>query len=279
MMRTCTIAVALAMGGGAAWAQSGNGGLEGLESCFKAARLSDAICMNLSNVPAQQADCFQKARAAQLECLQHVSSGTPSGSPSPSRPAAVAGSGDSANSPATSPGRSAANDAADDATSTVSKPSSTRSEPEPPPEKWVVSETTSPVDYSPLVTAQIQPRRSEKGGPDSLIIRCRQSHVELLLRLASPVRMASGRDVPVSYRLNDQPPVKQQWIASADGKLASYPDDAVALLRTLPDGGRMTVDVEASGPGHNAVFQLAGFDAVRRKVESACTSPSGRSRL
>ena len=96
---------------------------------------------------------------------------------------------------------------------------------------------------------------------------------------AWPVRpaIAPGRDIQVSYRLNDQPFVRQQWIASADGKIASYPEDAAALLRSLPDGARLTVDVfDGTGPGRDAMFQLTGFDAVRRKVETACKSLSGR---
>jgi hypothetical protein len=333
MMRTSTIAMALSMVGGAAFAQSPSSGLAGLESCFKAARLSDAICMNLSNAPAQQVDCFEKARAAQLECLQHVPSGSsaqaappesptgPEGSqesrapvepemprampPSQTATAPAVGPANSVASPAApiAPGKSTANAAADDATSTVSpKPPSSSVRPEAPPvvsrdrpspvsptraadapdtklpaQNWVVSETTSPIDYSPLVTAQIQPLWSEKDAPDSLIIRCRQSHVELLLRMAGPARVAPGRDIQVSYRLNDQPFVKQQWIASADGKLASYPEDAAALLRSLPDGARLTVDVfDGSAPGRDAMFQLTGFDAVRRKVETACKSLTGR---
>ena len=95
MIRTSTIAVALSMVGGAAWAQSASSGLAGLESCFKAARLSDAICMNLSNAPAQQVDCFEKARAAQLECLQHVPSGSSAQSAPPEGPAGPEGSQES----------------------------------------------------------------------------------------------------------------------------------------------------------------------------------------
>jgi len=331
MMRTSTIAIALSMVSGAACAQSASSGLAGLESCFKAARLSDAICMNLSNAPAQQVDCFEKARAAQLECLQHVPSGSAAQSAPPERPTGPevsqesrapvqpqmppshtatapdvgpAGSMDLPAAPLV-PEKSTANAGTDDATSTVApKPPASSLRPEKPPvvsrdqrrpaspsraaeapdipakppaETWVVSETTSPVDYSPLVTAQIQPRWSEKDAPDSLIIRCRQSHVELMLRMAGPARVAPGRDIQVSYRLNDQPFVKQQWIASADGKIASYPEDAAALLRSLPDGARLTVDVfDGTAPGRDAMFQLTGFDAVRRKVETACKSLTGR---
>lgn len=38
---------------------------------------------------------------------------------------------------------------------------------------WVVSETTSPVDYSPLVTALIRSTSQVKDAPNTLTIRCR----------------------------------------------------------------------------------------------------------
>ena len=342
MMRISIIAIALSIVAGAACAQSANRGLEGLESCFQAARLSDAICMNLSKAPAQQVDCFEKARAAQLECLQHVPVGTSARSALPERPtgtvaspaprglvqsdaptpipqampaapsAPTAGPVDSVASPAipttpVSPEKSARNAAADDGTSTISpKPQSSAVRPEIPAivsreqpvpaaspsrprstldipksttEDWVVSETTSPVDYSPLVTATIRARWSEsdKDSPDSLIIRCRQSHVELLLRIAGAARVAPGSDIQVSYQLNDQSFVKRAWTASVDGKSASYPDDAAALLSSIPDGARLTIDLfDSSGAGHDAMFQLTGLDAIRRKIETACKSLSGR---
>jgi hypothetical protein len=336
MMRTPTIAIALSMVGGAALAQSASSGLVGLESCFKAARLSDAICMNLSNAPAQQVDCFEKARAAQLECLQHVPSGSSAQSAPPERPTGPkvsqesrapvqsqmpramppshtatapavepAGSMDSPAAPLV-PENSTANAATDDATSTVSpKPPSaivrpempaivSRDQPAPavspnkatstldtpaksPTETWVVSETTSPIDYSPLVTAQIHPLWREKAAPDSLLIGCHQSRVELLLRIADASHVPPGGEIQVSYQLNNHSFVTQQWTVSADGKTLTYPDGAAGLLRSLPEGARLTIDVfDGSGPGRDAMFQLTGLDAVRRKIETACKSLSGR---
>ena len=290
--------------------------------------------MNLSNVPAQQVDCFEQARAAQLECLQHVPSGNsaraappePSSGadvshaprapvqpdvptamgPSPSAP--TIGPADSVVSPAApvSPGKSTANAAAKDATSTVSPkpPSATirpeipavvsRDQPAPtvspnrptstpdvpaksPTETWVVSATTSPIDYSPVVTAQIHALWREKAAPDSLLIGCRQSRVELLLRSADAPRVPPGGEIQVSYQLNNQSFVTLQWTVSADGKTLTYPGDAAGLLRSLPEGARLTIDVfDGAGPGRDAMFQLTGLDAVRRKVEIACKSRSGR---
>ena len=134
--------------------------------------------------------------------------------PHPDRCAPTVGPADSVVSPAApvAPEKSAANAAADDATSTVSpKPPSATIRPEMPPvvsrdqRAPAVSQTglpqrpispqsrrlrpgssvkpLHPIDYSPLVTAQIQPLWSEKAAPDSLLIRCRQSRVELLLRM------------------------------------------------------------------------------------------------
>jgi hypothetical protein len=64
--------VALCLTGFAAHAQSANESASGLESCFRAARLADTTCSKLSNDPAQHVDCFNKARTAQLECLERV---------------------------------------------------------------------------------------------------------------------------------------------------------------------------------------------------------------
>ena len=72
------------LAGGIVCARSADEGIAvGLEFCFKAARIADAICSKLPNDPAQRLDCFQKTRAAQLECLEHVLSETPAGPSAP----------------------------------------------------------------------------------------------------------------------------------------------------------------------------------------------------
>ena len=46
-------------------------------------------------------------------------------------------------------------------------------------------------------------------------------------------------DRPMSTK-DHRPPVAQ-WTVSADGKTASYKDDAVELLRSLPEGARLKI--------------------------------------
>ncbi len=140
---------------------------------------------------------------------------------------------------------------------------------------WVVSETTSPVDYSPLITAVIHPTSSVKDAPITLAVRCRGSRTELLLRTEEAWRASRASEIQVDHQINDQPSVRLQWTVSADGKTASYKDDAVELLRSLPEGARLKIGlfVRKEDPGREATFQLTGLDGVRKKIGLACKWP------
>ena len=140
---------------------------------------------------------------------------------------------------------------------------------------WVVSETTSPVDYSPLITAVIHSTARVKDAPNTLAVRCRGSRTELLLRTEGAWRASRASEVQVDHQINEQPFVRLQWTVSADGKTASYKDDAVELLRSLPEGARLKISVFArqEGPGQEATFQLTGWDGVRKKIGLACRWP------
>jgi hypothetical protein len=139
---------------------------------------------------------------------------------------------------------------------------------------WVVSETTSPVDYSPLITAVIRSTSSVKDAPNTLAVRCRGLRTELLLRMEGTWPASRASEVQVDYQINDQPFVRLQWTASADGKTASYKDDAVGLLRSLPENARLKISVfDRQGLGQEATFQLTGLDSVRKKIGLACKWP------
>jgi hypothetical protein len=301
-MRATLTAIVLSIVGGGACAQPANEAIKGLESCFQAARLADAICSNAAND--QRLDCFQKARAAQLECLQHVPSGmsagsaapeipttgivspaTPAGTVRPEMPRAVS---PGANMPTgiVSPKSPAGAVPAEMPTSTVSPDKSTGAVPADMPARtvdipakpsdtdWVVSETMSPVDYSPAISAAIRSTSGEKDAPNALTIRCRQLRTELMLGTEGTWRISRASEVQVVYQINDQPFVSLQWAASADGKAATYKDDAVNLLRSLPEGARLKINVlDGPGPGHDATFQLTGLDAIRKKIALACKWP------
>jgi hypothetical protein len=334
-MRATLTTIVLSIIGGAACAQPANEAIKGLESCFQVARLADTICSNATNSPVQRLDCFQKARAAQLECLQHVPSGmsagsaapeipttgivspaTPPGTVRPEMPRAVSPgmpTSDAATegpAGAVSPGMPAAAVPSEMPNGTVSRnkptgvvspkssagavptemPTATVSPGTPtgavPPDtpagtvaipakpletNWVVSETTSPIDYSPLITAAIRSTSSEKDAPNTLTIRCRQLRTDLMLRTEGTWRASRNNEVQVDYQINDQSSVRLQWTASADGKTASYKEDPAGLLRSLPEGARLKIKVlDGADHGYAATFQLTGLDAVRKKIAVAC---------
>jgi hypothetical protein len=95
-----------------------------------------------------------------------------------------------------------------------------------------------------------------------------------MLRNAGIWRISRASEVQVVYQINDQSFVSLQWAASTDGKVATYKDDAVDLLRSLPEGARLKINVlDGPGPGHDATFKLIGLEAVRKKIAAACKWP------
>ena len=139
---------------------------------------------------------------------------------------------------------------------------------------WIVSETTSPVDYAPLTTAVINATSSVENAPNTLAVRCHQARTELLLRTEGAWRATRASEVQVDYGINDQPVVRLQWTVSPDGKTASYKGDAVGLLRSLPEGALLKISVfDWPGVGQEATFQLTGLDSVRKKIGAACNWP------
>jgi hypothetical protein len=144
----------------------------------------------------------------------------------------------------------------------------------PPDPDWIVSETMSPVDYSPTISATIRSTSGEKDAPNALTIRCRQLRTELMLRSAGKWRISRTSEVQVVYQINEQPFVSLQWAASTDGKVATYKDDAVNLVRSLPEGARLKINVlDGPGPGHDTTFKLIGLEGVRKKIAEVCKWP------
>ena len=163
------------------------------------------------------------------------------------------------------PPRAVSPDLSARAVDVASKPSNTN---------WVVSETTSPVDYTPLITAAFSLPSNVKDAPNTLAIRCRGLRTELLVRTEGTWRTSPAGEVQVAYQINDQPLVKLPWTASAEGKTASYKGEAVGLLQSLPEGALLKINVlDGPGSGHEATFQLAGLDAALEKIAVACKWP------
>jgi hypothetical protein len=302
---------ALCLAGFTAPAQSANESASGLEACFQAARLADAICSKLPNDPARRVDCFTKARAAQLECLERVlseapvRSAPPGSSPQMARPAPPVDTAppeapserpdpkeaDRTDQPAVSIGSASADEAARRSSpspkstpasvpasvaeaSTAAIRSDTSGKKNDRPAQgtdWILSETTSPLDYSPLITAVIRATSDVKDGPNIFAVRCRAQHTELSIRTDGAWAAPRGNDLVVDYQIDDRPVIRQPWILSSDGKTATYKNDPVGLLQSIPEGATLKVAVADKGNvRREATFELAGLSGVRQKVGTAC---------
>ena len=295
-MRAPLIVIVLCSVSTAVCAQSANETVKGLESCFRLARGAGPICSVPSNDAVQRLNCFQKARRAQLECLESIPSETSAASVRPQMSAGTVRSElpiDTVSSEvfarAGSSERSSGSVSAGKTTQGPKKLTAVPSErtiaavspdvpartanmpPSPQDPNWIVSETNSPVDYAPSVTATIRSPSNGKDAPKVLAIRCRGQRTELLVRTEGTWHPSGGGEVQVAYQINDQAFARRPWTASADGKAASYKDDAVGLLQSLPEGAQLKINVlDGPGPGHQATFQLAGWDVVRAKIAMAC---------
>ena len=259
-MRVLLVTVVFSGLSAAVCAQSANETVMDLESCFKLARGTASVCSDSANDPVDRVICHYKARRAELECLRQISPETSAGSVTPQTSAGTV-------RPELRLGT-----VLPEVTGTPEMPARVVDVPPKPRDtNWVVSETASPVDYAPLITAAIRLPPSVKDAPNILSIRCGGGRTELLVRTEGTWRTSRAREVRVDYQVNDQAPLRSSWTATADGKTATYKDDAAGLLQSLPEGARLKINV-LDGPGlnHEATFQLAGLDTVRQKMTVAC---------
>src|SRR5229473_3673386 len=140
---------------------------------------------------------------------------------------------------------------------------------------WIISETTSPVDYKPQITVLTTARTSSQDAPSSLTIHCRARRTELIISTTmGSWKQATDGEVKVVYRINKEPSVEQRWRAAETGRSLAFPGDVVRFLRSMPDAGQILVKVYAGkSPPYESTFQLAGLDPVRRKIAAVCNWP------
>jgi hypothetical protein len=290
---TALIGLSLAIFDSSAFAQSADPS-EGLEACFRRGRLADKFCEGQTD-PQARSDCYKKNRDAQLECLTRVFpdqpiASTPPQKPPPASPAtpsseppdkspAQTGSiertpAPSVSAPGSSPSSANARPSAPNTSSTngvatahiPSTPQVMEKGSELPAKRWVVSETTSPIDYSPLVTAVLEPAQTRESGPTGLTIRCRAKRIELSLQFSGN---SARNEAKLYSQVEDQPSTLLGWNWSPDGKTATFKDDPMSFLQALPDGSTLWIWT-GDRARESSAFRLVGLDGIRRKVATAC---------
>ena len=139
-------------------------------------------------------------------------------------------------------------------------------------DNWIISETTSPVNYTPIVTATAFSRGGSDDSLTKLAIYCRGGRTELVV---SGLAVSRGSaDYTISYRVNDGQPVQLPAASPSFGTGAAFTGDIVRLLQSLPEDGHIAVRITTrSGAAQDGHFLLGGLKTAREKLAAACKWP------
>lgn len=132
---------------------------------------------------------------------------------------------------------------------------------------WIVSETRSPVDYSPVAIATAST-------PDlQLSIQCRGGRSEMVV--ASP-RLALRADRhAVSFVVNEGASVAIAVGPSSSGNGLALRGDASRFLGALPERGEVAFRVAGrEGEALEGRFALAGLKALHGRMAGPCKWPT-----
>lgn len=143
--------------------------------------------------------------------------------------------------------------------------------PVPGADNWIVSETTSPVDYMPIITATTSSLGSNDH-PMQLSIRCRAGRTELIV--SGPAFSRNGKDNAISYRIDDNQPVQLAGAQPSSGTGVAFTGDVVRLLQSLPEQGDLAIRVVSrTGAAQAGHFSLGGLKVARERLATVCKWP------
>ena len=139
-------------------------------------------------------------------------------------------------------------------------------------DNWIVSETTSPVDYTPIVAANTSSRGLD-GSSMQLSIFCRNGRTEIVITGSALSR--KGEDYAVTYSINGNQPVRVAAGSPSFGTGVALQGDVVRLLQSFPDEGEIAIHLSTrTAAAVDRSFSLGGLKMVREKIAAACKWPS-----
>jgi hypothetical protein len=139
-------------------------------------------------------------------------------------------------------------------------------------DNWIVSETTSPVDYTPVAIATALSTAGSDGAELQLSIRCRGGRTDLVI--AGPTITRRAEDYVVSYGVDGGQPVALTAGAPASGTGLAIKGDIVRLLASLPDRGEVAFRVTTlQGAAVEGRYAIGGLKTVRDRLAVPCKWP------
>jgi hypothetical protein len=144
----------------------------------------------------------------------------------------------------------------------------------PAADNWLVSETTSPLDYTPVAVATASSSDGPDGATMQLSIQCRGGRTDLAIGGPSLSLRADG--YVVSYAVNDGQPVVVAAGTPASGSGVAVRGDVVSLLASLPDRGDIAFRVASRQQGATLEgrYALAGLKTLLARLAVPCKWPA-----
>jgi hypothetical protein len=143
----------------------------------------------------------------------------------------------------------------------------------PAANNWIVSQTTSPLDYTPVAIATASSRAGPDGATMQLSIQCRGGRTELVI--GDPAVTLRAEDHVVSYAVNDSQAVVVAAGAAASGTGVALRGDVVRLLASLPDHGDIAFRVtNRQGATLEGRYALAGLKTLLARLAVPCKWPA-----
>lgn len=140
-------------------------------------------------------------------------------------------------------------------------------------ESWVVSETTSPLDYSPVVVATATASGAPDGLGMKLSIACRGGTTSFVL--GSPRALPAGDVNAVSFAIDGGSPKPLAAAAAPSGTGMALTGDVVGFLLSLPAQGEIAFRIggrqDATLEGR---YSLAGLAITRERLAISCRWPT-----
>jgi hypothetical protein len=140
------------------------------------------------------------------------------------------------------------------------------------PENWVVSETTSPIDYSPVVIATATARGASDGPGMKLSIACRGRTTSLVLD--GPSILPAGDGYAVSYAVDEGLATTLAATVTSSGTGMTLGGDVVHVLMSLPPEGEIVFRIVGRrGVTLEGRYSLSGLKATRERMAVSCRWP------
>lgn len=140
------------------------------------------------------------------------------------------------------------------------------------PDSWIFSETTSPIDYSPVVVASAMASGAPDGSGMKLSIACRGGNTSLML--IAPGVLPAGEAYTVSYIVDGGSPATLAAAAAPFGTGMALGVDVVRFLVLLPAQGEIVFRIIGRQGGKlEGRYSLAGLRTTRERMAVSCKWP------